>query len=258
MLARADQADATIARLSERIEEVIAPFAEQVALLDTIPGVDRRTVEVIVAEIGADMGRFESAARLASWAGMCPGNNESAGKAPRGQDPQGLQVAAQGAGGGRPRRRPLQGHLSGIALPPDPRPSRALQAAVAVGHSILVISYHLLDRGERYSDLGADYFIERQSKESYKQRLVRQLERMGIASPSNHSPPPPRNPAACRYPSPTLGRTAAPAAGHFHPQRVQRARTKGQTSDRRPRTNTPTVATRPATAIPAEMTDPPR
>ena len=59
---------------------MIAPFAEQVALLDTIPGIDRRAAEVIVAEIGPDMGRFPTAAHLASWAGVCPGNNESAGK----------------------------------------------------------------------------------------------------------------------------------------------------------------------------------
>ena len=80
MLARVDAADATIQRLSARIDEVISPFAADVELLCTIPGVDRRTAQVILAEIGTDMARFPSAAHLASWAGMCPGNNESAGK----------------------------------------------------------------------------------------------------------------------------------------------------------------------------------
>ena len=73
ILAHIDYLDETIALLSERIEQVIAPFAEQVALLDTIPGIDRRAAEVIVAEIGPDMGQFPSAAHLASWAGCVLG-----------------------------------------------------------------------------------------------------------------------------------------------------------------------------------------
>jgi transposase len=80
ILAHIDFLDETIAVLSARISQVIAPFAEQVALLDTIPGVDQRAAEVIVAEIGPDMGQFPTAAHLASWAGVCPGNDESAGK----------------------------------------------------------------------------------------------------------------------------------------------------------------------------------
>jgi transposase len=79
VLAHIDYLDEAIAVLSARIEQLIAPYAEQVALLDTIPGVDRRAAEVIVAEIGPDMGQFPTAAHLASWAGVCPGNNESAG-----------------------------------------------------------------------------------------------------------------------------------------------------------------------------------
>src|SRR6266511_4318406 len=78
MLARIDAADETIQRLSGEIDRVIAPYAWALTLLETIPGVARHTAEVIVAETGADMRRFPSAAHLASWAGMCPGNNESA------------------------------------------------------------------------------------------------------------------------------------------------------------------------------------
>jgi transposase len=74
ILAHIDDLDEAIAVLSARIEQVIAPFAEQVALLDTIPGIDQRAAEVIVAEIGPDMGQFPTAAHLASWAGVCPGN----------------------------------------------------------------------------------------------------------------------------------------------------------------------------------------
>ncbi len=80
ILAHIDYLDEAIERLSGEIEKVIAPFCEQVALLDTIPGVNRRTAETLIAEIGADMGPFPTHRHLASWAGMCPGNNESAGK----------------------------------------------------------------------------------------------------------------------------------------------------------------------------------
>jgi transposase len=80
ILAHIDFLDQTIAVLSERIERMLAPFAAEVALLDTIPGVDRRAAEVILAEIGPDIGQFPTAAHLASWAGVCPGNHESAGK----------------------------------------------------------------------------------------------------------------------------------------------------------------------------------
>jgi transposase len=79
--------------LSERIEQVIAPFAAKVARLDTIPGIDRRAAEVIVAEIGPDMGQFPTPAHLASWAGVCPGNNESAGKHRSGRTRKGPRVA---------------------------------------------------------------------------------------------------------------------------------------------------------------------
>jgi transposase len=80
LLAHLDYLDEAIARLSSEVARVVAPFSPLLALLCTIPGVDRRTAEVILAEIGIDMGRFPSAAHLASWAGLCPGNNESAGK----------------------------------------------------------------------------------------------------------------------------------------------------------------------------------
>jgi transposase len=96
ILAHVDYLDETIAVLSARIQQVIAPFAAKVALLDTIPGIDRRAAEVIVAEIGPDMDQFPTAAHLASWAGVCPGNNESAGKHRSGgpaRDPSGWAAA---------------------------------------------------------------------------------------------------------------------------------------------------------------------
>jgi transposase len=116
MLAHIDFLDEAIDRLSDAIEEQIAPFAAQRDLLMTIPGVKQRTAEVLLAEIGIDMTVFPSAAHLASWAGVCPGNDQSAGKRRSGR-PKGLQVAARDpdrvlAGG-----HPQEGHLPLRALP---------------------------------------------------------------------------------------------------------------------------------------------
>jgi transposase len=155
------------------------PFSPLLALLCTIPGVDRRTAEVILAEIGTDMARFPTAGHLASWAGLCPGNNESTGKHHARHDPQGVQVAADRAGPGRQRRRPDQGDLSCGAVCQAQGAAGHKKAIVAVAHSILVICWHLLACNEPYDELGGDYFLERQSSQAYKHRLVRQLERMG-------------------------------------------------------------------------------
>jgi transposase len=158
---------------------VIAPFSPLLALLTTIPGVDRRTAEVIVAEIGTDMTRFPTAGHLASWAGLCPGNNESAGKHFSGKTRKGskwlrttLSQAANAAA--RSKGTYLAAHYARIKGRRGHK-----KAIVAVAHSILVIAWHLLTRNQPYTDLGADYFLERQTSEAYRNRLVRQLERMG-------------------------------------------------------------------------------
>ena len=147
---RIDQADATIERLSAETERVIAPFEPAVTLLMTIPGVHRR----LVAECGADMGRFRSAAHLASWAGMCPGNNESAGKDRSGKTRKGskwlrttLVEAARAAALSRGNYLAAQY----ARLRPRRGPNKA---AVAVAHSILVIAWHILTTAEPYRDLG--------------------------------------------------------------------------------------------------------
>jgi transposase len=179
ILAHIDYLDEAIAVLSARIEQVIAPFAEQVALLDTIPGIDRRAAEVIVAEIGPDMGQFPTAAHLASWAGVCPGNNESAGKHRSGRTRKGskwlggcLSEVAKAASRTKGTYLNAQYHrLRGRRGPG--------KATMAVAHSVLVIAYHVLDRGVAYQELGEDYFQQRQSAEHYQRQLVRQLERLG-------------------------------------------------------------------------------
>lgn len=179
MLARIDHTDDTVTRLSARVTELSAGYARQLELLDTIPGVNQRTAEVILAEIGPDMSRFPNAGHLASWAGMCPGNNESAGKHHSGRTRKGskwlrktLVEAAHAAA--RTKDTYLSAHYARIRGRQGPR-----KAAVAVGHSILVIAYHLLDRDEPYRDLGGDYFVQRQSSQAYQRRLIAQLERMG-------------------------------------------------------------------------------
>lgn len=181
MLASIDFLDETVATLSERIEELVAPFSRQVELLDTIPGVNRRSAELLLAEIGADMSRFPSHRHLASWAGLCPGNNESAGKRKSGKTRKGskwlrsgLIEAAKAAS--RSKGSYLSAHYHRI----KGRRGSA-KATVAVAHSILVSAYYILSRGVPYQDLGEDYYHRRQAQhaERYKNRLVRQLERLG-------------------------------------------------------------------------------
>jgi len=179
MLARIDQADATVEVLGDRVEDLLAPFEAAVALLVTIPGVSFRTAQVILAEIGADMSRFPSAGHLASWAGMCPGNNESAGKHRSGRTRHGSKwlrkaLIESGQAAGRTKDTYLAAQYAQIRSRRGPQ-----RAAVAVGHSILVIAWHLLTTGETYNDLGGDYFDQRRNSTARQRRLVAQLEAMG-------------------------------------------------------------------------------
>lgn len=179
MLARIDQADATIDTLTARIEVLLDPHEAAVTLLVGIPGVSYRSAQVILAEIGTDMSRFPTPGHLASWAGMCPGNNESAGKHRSGRTRHGskwlriaLVEAAQAAG--RSKDTYLSAQYARVRGRRGPG-----RAAVAVGHSILVITWHLLSTGEMYTDLGGDYFDRRRTSTAHQRRLVAQLEAMG-------------------------------------------------------------------------------
>jgi transposase len=179
ILAHIDYLDDTIAVLSTRIEELVAPFLAKVALLDTIPGVDKRAAEVILAEIGPDMAQFPTAGHLASWAGVCPGNNESAGKRKSGRTRKGskwlggcLSEVAKAAS--RTKGTYLNAQYHRIRGRRGPG-----KATMAVAHSVLVIAYHVLDQGVAYQELGEDYLQQRRSAEHYQRQLVRQLERLG-------------------------------------------------------------------------------
>jgi transposase len=178
-LAHLDFLDAAIDRVCAEIGERTRPCADALERLDSIPGVGRRTAETLVAEIGTDMARFPSAAHLASWAGMCPGSDESAGKRRSGRTRKGnrwlrtaLVEAAQAAA--RTKDTYLAAQHRRLAA----RRGRK-KATVAVGHTILVIAYHLLrGPGDIYRDLGGDYFDER-ARRAVERRLVSRLERLG-------------------------------------------------------------------------------
>jgi transposase len=172
-----DYLDNLIAQVSARIAALMASFEEEIALLDGIPGVGRETAENLVAEIGVDMSRFPSAAHLASWAGMAPGNHESAGKRKSGKTRKGsrwlratLVVAAQSAG--RSKKSWVGGRFRSLAA----RLGRK-RAAVAVGHTLLGIAYELLLHHEPFAE---DHHVPKPPSPPRAERLVRQLEALGF------------------------------------------------------------------------------
>jgi transposase len=172
------QLDELIGRLGGRIEEALAPFAPALERLQTIPGVSQRAAETVVAEIGNDMGRFPTSGQLAAWAGMCPGNNESAGKRRSGRSRQGnrwlKRILVQAAwAASRTKGTYLAAQYRRLA-----RRRGRKKALVAVGHTLLVIIYHVLKRGTTYAELGAD-FLERLEPERLTRQLVKRLEALG-------------------------------------------------------------------------------
>jgi transposase len=178
-LAHLDFLEEAIAQVSAELDQRLDPTEQEArARLDTIPGVGPRIAEIILAEVGADLSHFPSAAHLASWAGMCPGNHESAGKRLSGKTRKGskwlrtaLIEAAQAAG--RSEKTYLGAQFRRVAT----RRGRK-KAAVAVGHTILLIAYYLITRQTTYQDLGPQYFEERQ-RAALERRLVHRLEALG-------------------------------------------------------------------------------
>jgi transposase len=171
--------DEQIAACDAQIAEEMRPFADELARLDAIPGVGLRNAQVIVAEIGTDMSRFPSARHLAAWAGICPANKTSAGKRQRAGTRRGnpwLRQALVEAGwaAGRAKTSYLGEQFRRLC-----RRLGRKRAVVAVGHSILIISYFLLRRGTTYADLGVDYLPAREQA-ARRQRAVRSLEAMGF------------------------------------------------------------------------------
>ena len=178
LLCQVDSLDESIARFDAEIEKYCHPFEKEVELLDTIPGVAQRIAEVIVSEIGSDMSRFPTADHLAAWAGVAPGNNESAGKRYSGTTRHGdraLTVALVQAAHAAARSRNTYLSAQYHRLAGRRGKKRAI---VAVAHSILVISYHIIQRKEPYRDLGGDYFDQRRPEATAK-RLLKRLQHLG-------------------------------------------------------------------------------
>jgi transposase len=180
MLGRIDQTSADIAQLDGKIEAAIAPFAPAVDRLDEITGVGRAAAQVLIAEIGTDMGRFPTAGHLVSWARYAPGVKESAGrkkgKATTGHgNPYLARVLGEAAVAAGRTNTFLGERYRRIA-----RRRGAKRAIVAVGRSILIIVWHLLaDPDARFHDLGPGFYDTRINAERARRNHVRQLEALG-------------------------------------------------------------------------------
>jgi transposase len=178
-LDRIDQLGRDIATLSARIEGLMRPFGQAIEHLDTVPGINQRVAEVIIAETGADMSRFPTPAHLASWAGVCPGNHESGGRRKSGKTRKGnrwlrdtLGTAALAA------LRSKDTYLGAQYARLVRRLGSKQKAIVALEHSILVSVWHMLSGNTTYQDLGADYFLRR-DPERERRRAIAALNKLG-------------------------------------------------------------------------------
>jgi len=180
ILAHLDFLDDTIVQLSRQIAARVAEgYQPALDLLLPIPGLDHTSVEVIIAETGADMSCFPSPGQLASWTGLCPGNYESAGKRRKvGTTPGNPWLRRTLIESARAAAR-TKGSYFGAQYHQIARRRGPNKAAVAVAHSLLDVIWHALSTGELFTDPGADYFTTRQDPEHRTRRLVSQLEQLG-------------------------------------------------------------------------------
>jgi transposase len=179
-LGHIDHLDASIERVSQQIEEKSRPFVGEweMEILDSVPGISERVAQVLVAEVGTNMSRFPSASHLASWAGICPGNNQSGGKRGSGRIRKGspwLRQALMEAAHGAVRTK---GSYFGAQYHRLAGRRGSKRALVAVAHSILEVVYYLLSRHVSYQELGGNYFDERE-RQMVEKRAVRRLEKLG-------------------------------------------------------------------------------
>jgi transposase len=198
LLAKLDRLDEERARIDARIDELVVPYPELLRRLATIPGVDRTTALVLLAEFGEDMTRFPTPGHLAKWAGLCPGNAESAGK----------RFSGRTRKGDRYVRRALVQSAWAAARTHDcflaalfrrvARRRGLKKAAVAVAHRILIIAWHILaEQGVEYYERGGDHF-DRRNPERTARKLSRRLEAIGykvtLVAPPKLRPSPPKAP----------------------------------------------------------------
>jgi transposase len=179
MLHRLDRVEEALVELDELIAEASRPWAHQLDLLQTIPGVGPKVAQVLLAETGGDMSRFPSATHLAAWAGLAPGVHESAGRRTPVSVRHGnkwltaMLVEAAGSVG----RMTGANYFAAQHARLTSRRGMA-RAQVAVAHSMLVSAYYMLSLDEPYRDLGPDW-LSRRNDEAHARRLVAQLERLG-------------------------------------------------------------------------------
>jgi transposase len=179
LLAHIDVLDSAIAALDARVAAACEPFGEVIELVDTIPGMARRTAEVMVAECGIDMTRFPSSGHLASWAGVCPGNNSSGGKRRSGHTRPGSrwlrQALTEAAWAvARSKGTYFSSHHAQIV-----GRRGKVKALGATRHDLIVAYYHVVKDRVPFEELGADWLARRYSVEHRTARLVRQLEALG-------------------------------------------------------------------------------
>jgi transposase len=178
MLTQLDQLAEMVTVCDARILEVSKPFEPAIQRLPTIVGVGRRSAEVIISEIGVDMSRFSTAAHLASWARICPGNHESAGKrrstgTGTGNNWLRTTLLESAWAAAHSRQSYLGAQFRRISRRRGPK-----RAGIAVAHSILVIAYHVLRNAVDFNDLGADYF-DRMNTAKLKRYHLRRLADLG-------------------------------------------------------------------------------
>jgi transposase len=178
MLGHIDYLEEVIAELSKELDKLLVPFQAQIELLKTIPGVQQRTAEMMVGEIGVDMSHFPTAGNLSSWAGVCPGNRRSAGKRKPEKIRKGgrwLKPALTEATWAAVRENDSYLSAQYHRLVPGKGKKKA---AMAVSHSMLVCTYYVLKENTPYRDLGQDYFMRR-NQQATERRCLRQLQQLG-------------------------------------------------------------------------------
>jgi transposase len=176
-LSHIDFLDSHIEELSREVARRLESDNEIIEILDTIPGINRKAAELIVAEIGTDMSRFPSDSHIASWAGLCPGNNESAGKKKNSSTHDGNKhiraVMVEAALANRNAKSYFASQYKRIAARRGKK-----RAAIAVAHSMLIVVYHMISKRQPYQELGQDYFDKLNSQYRAK-KLIKQLESLG-------------------------------------------------------------------------------